>query len=113
MTLSVDADIVALVVAKRSVSHFGLVAIVESFTPRHAVQLARVRRFGVRDPLVEGSLERNAVEFRALLLSKIGLGFGAVLSRRKETNIQKTFQAICFKKFEYLCVAREIFFISA
>lgn len=54
--------------------------IVEPFTSRHAVQLAGIRSLGVRHPIVVNSLEWCPVEVRALLLSKVGLAFRAVLS---------------------------------
>jgi hypothetical protein len=50
LTFALDADVERFVAAFGTVDHLVPVPVVELLPSRHAVQLARVRRFGVRNP---------------------------------------------------------------
>lgn len=76
---SVDAHVQVLLVTTRSVNDTGPVAVVESLSLGHAVQLARIRSLPVGNPLVEDILKFHGVELGALLLPEVNIPLGTVL----------------------------------
>ena len=79
LTGAVHAHVERFIIAARSVRHLRPVPVVEPLAHRHTVQLAGVRRPGVRYPLVPVSLERDVVKLRTLLLAEVQLALGTVL----------------------------------